>query len=90
MKIQHKLPDVWRTHIQDCLRNANRIEQEAEILDGRAAKMRKEVEQIRNHVRFLLPPIIAEANLPESVTPYHLSDDATAIVGEIAAPVERE
>lgn len=84
--IQHKLGDSWAQHFQETIDQINAFDRDAYMLEGQAAAKRREVEFMRKHLGVLIDQIATAEKLPPSLTPYKLSPDAKALLGEVEIP----
>jgi hypothetical protein len=85
MKVEHKLSPTWAKHLADIREGIANAEQQNWILRGKIAHNDNEIDMMRKHHATTLDVIIEAERLPESKTPYQLSPDGTALVGEIDA-----
>lgn len=86
MKIEHKLGPAWAQHVAEVRQQIANTERENWIMKGQIAHNEREIQAMRNHLQTLLGVIETAEKLPASKTPYALSADGSALVGEIEAP----
>lgn len=81
--VTHKLSPEWAQHCAEVLQQVRQFEDQAAILDGKAAQIRNEVAFMKRHLSVTIGTIEKADKLPTSLTPYRLTEDGSALVGEM-------
>jgi len=81
MKIEHQLSPEWRDHFRTAKQRMERAQQEILRLRGLIQLRQEEIEQLRQHISWLITAVAQADHAPECN--YTLSDDCTRLIGEV-------
>jgi hypothetical protein len=83
--VTHKLGPTWALHAAEVLQQIRMKEIEVQGLKGKILDAQQEIDFMRRHMSVLIGQIEKAEHLPPSVRPYALSEDGSAMIGEIEA-----
>lgn len=79
----HKLSPSWVKHASEVRQQIASQETQIMIFKGKILEAQQEIEFMRRHMSVTIGQIEAAEHLPPSLKPYTLSEDGTALIGEI-------
>lgn len=82
MKVQQEIREPWRSHLQQVQQAIRQDSQQILMLKGQAAELEQLNRSRADHASAMVKVLCAEADLPESITGYMLSEDGKYLVGE--------